>query len=62
MLSYQTICFLHFGHLDLPPTTPLSFGNLTMHTFAKLPQSAPKIITKTISTDVFDYNLKFDVT
>ena len=62
ILSYQTIFFLHFGQCDLPPTTPLSFGSLTMQTFAKLPQSAPKINTKTMSTDVFDYNLKLEVT
>ena len=51
MLSYQLICFLHFGQLDLPDTTPLSFGNLTMQTFAKLPQSPPIIIKKIRSTD-----------
>ncbi len=51
MLSYQLICFLHFGQLDLPDTTPLSSGNRTMQTLAKLPQSPPIIIKKIRSTD-----------
>ena len=50
MLSYQTILLLHFGQNDLPETTLPSFGNLKIHTFAKLPQSAPRIITNSMST------------
>ena len=50
ILSYQTIFFLHFGQNDLPETIFPSFGNLCIHTFAKLPQSEPRIITKSIST------------
>jgi len=53
---------LHFGHFDLPDTTPLSLGIRTMQTFAKLPQRPPKIITNNNSTDVNDYNLKLEVT
>ena len=51
MLSYHLICFRHFGQVDLPVTTPLSTGNRTMQTFAKLPQSPPMIITNKRSTD-----------
>ena len=52
ILSFQLICFLHFGQFDLPDTTPLSLGILTIQTFAKLPQRPPKIIKKSKSTDV----------
>ena len=55
ILSYQTIFFLHLGQYDLPETTPFSFGNRKIHTFAKLPQSAPRIITKAISTILLLY-------
>ena len=51
MLSCHLICFRHFGQVDLPVTTPLSTGNRTMQTFAKLPQSPPMIITNKRSTD-----------
>ena len=51
MLSCHLICFRHFGQIDLPATTLLSFGNRTMQTFAKLPQSPPKIIMKKRSPD-----------
>ena len=50
ILSYQTIFCLHLGQNDLPETTLPSFGNLKIHTFAKLPQSAPRIITNGMST------------
>ena len=62
MLSYQTILFWHLGQCDLPETIPFSFGKRKIHTFAKLPQSAPRIITKAKSTDIIVYILKFDVT
>ena len=55
ILSYQTIFFLHLGQYDLPETTPFSFGNRKIHTFAKLPQSAPRIITKAMSTILLLY-------
>ena len=52
MLSYQLIFFLHFGQLERPEITPLSFGNRTIQTLAKLPQSNPNNKTKMKSTYV----------
>ena len=52
MLSYQLIFFLHFGQLERPEITPLSSGNRTMQTFAKLPHSNPNNKTKMKSTYV----------
>ena len=52
ILSYHKISFLHFGQLDLPATTPLSLGNLTIQTFAKLPHRPPNINIKSISTNL----------
>tara|TARA_B100000035_G_C20651654_1_gene401237 strand:- start:264 stop:446 length:183 start_codon:yes stop_codon:yes gene_type:complete len=46
-LSYQEIFFLHFGQFDLPKTIVLSFGNLAIQTFAKLPKINP--IKKTVN-------------
>ena len=56
MLSYQLIFFLHFGQLERPEITPLSFGNLTMQTLAKLPQSNPNNNTKIKST--YEFKIK----
>ena len=55
ILSYHTIFCLHLGQKDLPETTLPSFGNLKIHTFAKLPQSAPRIITNSISTRFLEF-------
>ena len=60
ILSFQVINFLHFGQKDLPDTTPLPNGKRYIHTFAKLPQRAPRTNTNMKSTD-YDYNFIFDV-
>ena len=60
ILSFQVINFLQFGQNDLPDTTPFPKGKRYIHTFAKLPQSAPRTSTKMKSTE-YDYNLMFDV-
>ena len=52
MLSNQLIFFLHFGQLERPEITSLSFGNRTIQTFAKLPHSIPNNKTKMKSTYV----------
>ena len=52
MLSYQLIFFLHFGQLERPEITPLSSGNRTIQTLAKLPHSNPNNKTKMKSTYV----------
>ena len=50
ILSFHIISFLQFGQNDLPVTTPLSNGKRKIHTFAKLPHKAPKIVTNIKST------------
>ena len=50
ILSNQEILFLHFGQLDLPKITVLSFGNLAIQTLAKLPKINP--IKKTVNISI----------
>ncbi len=52
MLSYQTILLLHFGQNDLPEAIFLFIGRRYMQTLAKLPQSAPRMITNKMSTEI----------
>ena len=60
ILSFQIINLLQIVQNDLPDTTPFPKGKRYIHTFAKLPQSAPRTSTKMKSTE-YDYNLMFDV-
>ena len=52
MLSYQTILLLHLGQNDLPEAIFLFIGRRYMQTLAKLPQSAPRMITNKMSTEI----------
>ena len=60
ILSFQIINLLQIVQNDLPDTTPFPKGKRYIHTFAKLPQSAPRTNTNMKSTE-YDYNLMFDV-
>ena len=51
MLSYHFMIFLHLGQKERSITTPLSSGNLNIHTLHKLPQILPKIKKKTKITN-----------